>query len=277
MKDSRTITIVSIIVSVILAAAVLVTVFLGNTSRELNCDIVIFGDSNIGNFRTANGPAGLLSKQSNMSVLNAGIGGSMMNNAPSVNCEENPWRYYSMVEMSKAVVNKDFTALKAEYPKYYVEFYKDNFDYLKETVDTLSKTDFSKVKTIIICHGLNDYLNGSRISDPNDSYNEETFAGALRTSIENLKKAAPDADIICIGPTYNKVLGDSDSFSTGHGVLPDYIAAEEEICLEYGVKFAALNGVINKDNVDDYLYDGMHVNDEGAKLLADLMLEMMNK
>lgn len=276
MRDSRTTTIVSIIVSLLLTAIVIVTVSLayGNTSSEY--DVVLFGDSNLGNFRSATGPGRLFAKESKLKVLNAGIGGTLMNNTPSENCVEDPWRYYSMVELSKAVANKDFSIQKAEFPKYYIDFYNGNFDYLEGVLDELSKTDFSKVKTIYICLGLNDYLNGSRLSDPDNKYNEKTFAGALRTSIENLKSVAPNANIIIIAPNYNKVLGDSDTMSTGHGTLPDYIEQERQISEEYGLKFASLNDHITKENVDTYLYDGMHINDEGARVFADLLLETLN-
>lgn len=277
MRDSRTTTIVSIILAIFLSAIVVTTVCFAfhNTSEEY--DVILFGDSNLGNFRSSTGPARLFAKDSGYRVLNAGIGGTLMNNEPTEGCVENPWRYYSMVEFSKAIVNKDFSTQKAEMPKYYVEFYNGNFDYLEDTIDKLSKTDFTKVKYIYICQGLNDYLQGARIYNPDNKYDEQTFAGALTVAIENLKKAAPQAEIIIVGPNYNTVVGDSDSVSTGHGILPDYITKEEEISSEYGLKFTSLNGPINKDNSEQYLYDGMHISDDGARLFADILLEVMNK
>lgn len=276
MKDSRTITIVSIVLSVLLALLVVLGLRLGYGQTKEVYDVVIFGDSNMGNFRGPTGPSRVFAKESKLRVLNAAVGGTMMNNKPTESCIENPWRYFSMVDLSKAVLKKDFLTQKAERPQYYVDFYDGNFDYVEASLNELSKADFSKVKYIFICQGLNDYLNGARIYDPEDKYNEETFTGALRVSVENLKKAAPEAEIIVMAPNYNTVLGDSDIYSTGHGSLPDYIEQEMLVCEEYGLKFTSLNGPINKDNSAEYLYDGMHINDDGARLIADIMLEAIN-
>lgn len=276
MKNNKLL-IISIVVSLCIAGIVIGSTFYNKNPKTESYDIVVFGDSNVGTFRYDVCAVGQLKERTGLSTLNAGIGGTTLTGVKNSEADGNPWKYYSMVELSKAMIKDDFSVQKAEHPDYYVDFHDGEMDFLKDLLETLSNTDFNQTAFVFICHGLNDYLSGMRIQNPEDPYDIYTFEGALRTSIDNLKVAAPNARIILIGAPYNTVSGDSDTVSTGHGTLPDYLEVEKKIAAEYGITYAPMSGPINADNILDYSYDGMHYNLEGSSLLADVMYDAMQR
>ena len=238
--------------------------------RDSEYEIVCFGDSVMACYYGVGAVPWYIEGLTGRKTLNAAFGGLSMSEPKEVRRAGESAFLYSMVELSEALVNRDFSlqmmgsALKIE--EYPTEWYG-----ITEALDTL---DYDSVKFVIIEHGVNDYFVGAEIDDTSDPYNIYTFAGALRTSIENVQKAMPGATLVLVTPTYNHLdYMDADCYEAdfGGGTLLDYVAKEKEVAAEYGlICVDNLNGSgINKDNYTEYLFDGLHSHQGGNSLIAE--------
>lgn len=267
-KTSKT----EIYVAIGIAVLCLIFSFLLSLKRgEREVDVVLFGDSVIegglfGNVKDE------LEKITGMSILNAGFGGMTMCRTDMEEHQGDYLYFYSMVQLSSMIRNRDFSLISLANARY---------DYImsagwRERSEALEEINWKKVKGIVIEQCVNDYMRGCAIDNPDDKYDESTFAGALRTTIENVKKGAPNAILYLETPSYMQ-LGiyedDCLSHDFGGGVLTDYVTKEMEIAAEYDVKVIDVfgNKIINKDNVETYTYDGLHPSEEGYKVLAEFI------
>lgn len=247
----------------------------GFSRKTLRPDVVFFGDSRVGNDRTDTALPVLLEKATGLDVYNAGIGATGM----AVLSDGSAWDRYSMVYLSEAMVNNDFSAIHAASPDNYYK-YNEIVGYVGDTVKDIESIDFQNVKYIIVEQVTNDYLSGVPLYDENDPFNVNTFAGAFRTTVNNLKKAAPNAEIIVISPCFTfTISGYGDELDLGYGTEEDYAEYERELALETGVSFVDYyhDSSINRDNWKDYLFDGLHMNDEGNRVLIELILEKLKQ
>ncbi|MBO4679308.1 MAG: SGNH/GDSL hydrolase family protein [Lachnospiraceae bacterium] len=241
-------------------------------SRKKGADyeIVCFGDSVMACTYGEGAVPYYIGELTGRPTLNAAFGGLSMSKTSENTKAGDTSSFFTMASLSGALLNKDFslqvTATKPGIGVYPKKWY--------EVALELDKLDYSKVKYVIIEHGVNDYLSGIPVDDASDRYNVHTFAGALRTSIENVQKAIPGATIVLVTPTYTHIsFYDKDCYEAdfGGGILPDYVAKEKEVAAEYGLTFVDnLNGSgINKDNYKKYLYDGLHAHQDGNLLIAE--------
>ena len=72
---------------------------------------------------------------------------------------------------------------------------------IKASVDTLSKTNFDKVDMLVICFGMNDYLNDVSLSS-NKALDVESYAGALAHTIETLCAQYPGLKVFVTTPLF---------------------------------------------------------------------------
>ena len=105
-----------------------------------------------------------------------------------------------------------------------------------------------------------------------------SFGGALRSSVENIRKALPDATIVLCTPTYtwtDYLDVDCTKADFGGGTLPEYVAKEKEIAAEYGLTCVDnfYGSGINRDNFKEYLYDGLHTLYEANLLIAENIVD----
>ncbi len=255
---------------IIVALSMLTAGLLIKPTKEDSYDCVIFGDSIVAGEHNEFGLVPKIEEKTGLKILNAGFGGLTMSDYSEDHLISDSSRAYTMARLSKAVRNKDFTLQ-------ILASQKDNFyimDYFYTTSQELDRVNWDSVRYVIIEHGANDYLQGVELDDESNLYNTETFGGALRVSIENLKKALPDAKIIVMTPMYNNpdgLEGDSNTADHGGGLLKDYVDKEKEIASEYGIyiidNFTNLD--INATNYEDYIPGGLHPNTEGMYLIAD--------
>lgn len=260
-------------VTFLVMTTIIVAMVLSGRGRT-SYDIVFFGDSRVGNDRSETALPGLLEKATGYTVLNAGLGGTTLAISP----DDNINAQYTMVNLSKAVLLGDFGPQKAAIPKKYIEN-NEIIDYMPETIDKLSEVDFSKVRCFIIEQGTNDYLAGIPLTNPEDKYDEMSVEGALRKSIDNLRKVAPQAQIIVISQCDTFTLaGYGDEVDLSFGTEKDYADYEQQICEETGVSFVDFydESGINRDNLFDFLFDGLHPNDAGNQVLIDMITEKLN-
>ncbi len=262
-----------VLIAALIVAILATAALLGWGTKKTHFDIIFFGDSRVGNDRTDTALPVLLGNAVNMSVYNAGIGGSTL----SYTGEYPTWDIYSMVSLSKAVAANDFSIQLANSESKYFD-YAEIVDYVPETIKDISKIDFKKAKYVIIEQGTNDYLSGMKL-EGEDKYDESSVGGALRTSIKNIKKASPDAKIILISTCFTSTpAGYGDELDMGYGTEEDFAEFEKKIAEETGVLFVDLyhESGINRDNFKDYLFDGLHPNDAGNKVVIDLLTKKFN-
>lgn len=232
-------------------------------------DVVFFGDSIVASDYSGiwDIPT-LVSEETGLTVLNAGFGGYTMSNRNIPAYPGDSGRLFCMIGLSDSVRIRDFSNQRM------TTFNGQGATgYIPVVATHLYNTDWDSVKYILIEQGANDYLTGVPIDDGFDRYNEYTFGGALRKSIENIRVGVPNAQIILVTPIYMKpdgLLGDCNSKDFGGGLLKEYVAKELEIAAEYGIyvidDFHEID--INKDNYEQYLPGGLHPNLEGNQLLA---------
>ncbi|MCQ2518997.1 MAG: SGNH/GDSL hydrolase family protein [Lachnospiraceae bacterium] len=263
--------IVWIVPVLLLVLTIVLSLFFGRGGKE-TYDVIFFGDSKIGNDRTESSVSNRLEQATGLKVFNAGVGGTTLANGGN-----NLFNVYTMSSLARSVYMNDFGAQKATLPKTYLEK-NAILDYIPETVEGLSNIDFNKCKVFIIAHGSNDFFSKVPIDNPEDPEDEATLIGALRVSVKYLKKANPKAQIIVVSPclTYTED-GFGDVLDYGFGTEKDYAEAEKAACAELGIDFVDFynDSGITRDNVWDYLFDGLHPGEAGNKVMLELIMEKL--
>lgn len=241
-----------------------------DSKKDIDADIVFFGDSVVaGMFEEINLPA-VLSDISGYSVICGAYGGMTMSLSPGKMAQGDYSDSFSMVRLSEAVKNHDFKIQ-------ILAGVTDNDTFLENwnlVSERLNKVNWKNVKYILIEHGVNDYVSGRALDNPDNRYDLETYGGALRYSIENLKQGAPFSQIVIISPLYMSPRGydgDCTTLNFGGGLLEDYVNKEKEIALEYDIPFIDdyHEVEINSSNYESYLYDGLHTLSEANELIAE--------
>ncbi len=257
--------------------AVLCFLYFGKPDRY---DVVVFGDSRIvGDHLEVTVPE-YIERETGLTALNAGFGGSMITEVGN-DAYRSKEQSFSMVALSKMALNGDFKLLSAVGRSDSV-FYQGRPHY-KENAKALSRTDLKKARYIVIGQGINDAMYGFMPDDDEkDPKNVHTYGGALRTSIENLRKAAPKAEFILIIPAYydESALSETDSGDRPEAGRADrYADVIRKVAKEYDIPVADLyEGTgINADNYREYLLDGLHFNDKGAMISAGIISDIIKQ
>lgn len=240
-----------------------------NRPKKLQCEIVCFGDSIMAGYYDSVTIPGYIESYSGRKTLNAAFGGLTMSAYFDDPKAGDASHLFSMVELSDALVKRDFSLQMMAIKKDIVDYPQDWYD----VTESLSTLDWDSVKYVFIEQGVNDYLLGKPLDDANDKYNRSTFAGALRASIENVQKALPDAKIILLTPIYHWAGGadeDCTERNLGGGTLLAYVDKYKEVAAEYDlICVDNFHGSgINRDNYKQYLYDGLHTLEEANALIA---------
>ncbi len=266
MKNKKVAAAVAIVLILICFVPVLL-VF--KRPKKVQYEIVCFGDSVMAGYYDRATIPSYIESYSGRTTLNAAFGGLTMSTIFDNPKAGDASHLFSMVELSDALLKRDFSlqmmATKKGIDDYPQEWYG--------VVESLSTLDWESVKYVFIEQGVNDYFLGKPTDDANDKYNRSTFAGALRTSIENVQKALPEAEIVILTPIYHWAGGadeDCTERDPGGGTLLAYIDKEKEVAAEYGlICVDNFHGSgINRDNYKQYLYDGLHTLEEANALIA---------
>lgn len=247
---------------------------------EENFRIVCLGDSIIGNERDETSVTAVMESILGEPVANGAFGGT----CASLSNTEHRTTFY------EDSLNLTMIADSIAYDDFSVQLYditSNNFklDYFRPALEELAKVNFDEVDIIFIEHGINDYSAGRPIDNKENSLDIYTYAGALRYSIEKIKSAYPDVQIVLVTPLYCyfQVDGergpDSEIADFGQGPLINYVEAEFEVAKEYGIPVVDNfhNLGINSDNIEEYAIDGIHLNEKGRYLLANALAEYVIK
>ena len=268
----------------VLVVLVFVLLPLLPTEKKEPYDIVFLGDSVIGNEGNVS-VVQTVGTELGLRAFNGAFGGSSM-----AVMDEKDWgsmthTQWCMACIAESIAYGDWQNQKASmaYAEYYRGYGMYMPEYFKDRVDALTKIDFSQVEILVIEHGTNDYNGGYTLDNQEDLYDISTFGGALRYSLRLLQESYPDMKIVLITPIYC-AFGDNLEQNCyeadfGGGTMSDYVELEKEIAAEYGVICidAYTNSGINEENSKKYLSDGVHLTDEGARLLSNYLAEELKK
>lgn len=264
-------------------SAVLFLVLFGLTFRwegredRQKVQVVAFGDSVLGLFRGEDGIAAQVGSLLDKTVYCAGFGGTCVGRLDRENRLDYGKDSLSLAALTRAVLMDDFG------PQQTVFLKESATEYFEETVDGLARTDFDTVELVLIEHGLNDFYAGVPLRNEEDPMDEYTFAGALRSSLEALRKVNPDMRIVLVTPTYTWMLEGTytcEEFDVGYGNQEAYVAEELRIAAEYGVEVIDVyHDFFPHEKWDDwklYTMDGLHPNKEGRRLIAEKIADYLD-
>lgn len=239
---------------------------------KFEVQIVAFGDSQLGLVRDETSVLSQIGSLMDMTVFNAAFGGTCVSRIDTEHRLDYDKDALSLAALAKAVVMDDFGVQQA------ARFRESNTEHFEWTVDDLEAIDFSAVELVLIQHGLNDYYAGVPIRNEEDIYDEYTFTGALRSALEALRQANPNMRIVLVTPSYSWLIPAEETCEEhdgGGGVEEEYVLAEIELAEELGVEVIDVyHDVYPHEKWEDWkLYsdDGLHPNEAGRKLLADII------
>lgn len=247
----------------------LLAVFVGfQKEKPLEYPVVLFGDSVIANDYVGKELDELLSEALGKEVFNAGFGGSYLCNQNSDFYDTCGDESLSMEELSMSIVSGSFLAQKTAIER------ASRLDYYEARLDALSKVDFAKTEIIILEHGVNDYA----MQIP-----PEQFEETLRKIIGRFRENYPEMEIVICSPSYCYIVRDGkdlycDTYEMGPHTLEEYVNVERKVCAEENIVFVDNyhDSLINKESLEVYSLDGLHLNEEGRALIAGNIVEALS-
>lgn len=263
-----------------LGAAVILAIMLGaglaykysETNTKTEVEVLFLGDSVLAQSSVGK----LVAAQGGYDVVNCAIGGTML----SVGGNEAPTELQEMkdtlcmVALTRSICNGDFGAQKA------TRVTEAVLNYLPATVGTLAGVSFENTGVLIFNHGVNDFYRAVVPDDPENPLNVDTFGGALRRVLTDLKETYPRLRIIYVTPPYawydNGIISCEEQ-DYGYGSLETYVNLALDICQEYQVEtvdiYHDLYDISRPDADRIYTLDGLHPSEEGSRLIAGKIVE----
>ncbi len=219
---------------------------------------VFLGDSIIGNDRSTCSVPSVVSAFSGADVYNCGKNGA----AVTYDTEAE----ISFLDVTQAIITGDTKAIADAELAGAINSFKEEYD--------------TEKLCFVLNYGLNDYFKGYPVADENDEYNRETFMGALRTGIGQLKQAYPDAVIIVMLPTYTVLYEEGTQIMSSEGAeLVEYRSAARSVAEEMGVlwkdNYADMPMDIQTNSV--FLSDGTHLNEWGRYVFGNQFVDFFEK
>lgn len=242
-----------------------------STLTRTHYPVVIMGDSIMGQSRGETSVAEQLEGLLDVPVYNGAFGGTCL----SVQ-EDSKTNYtadlMNMVGLSKAIVADDFGVQQTARSR------REITDYYAPVVDEMECVDFDRVEVLVLAFGVNDYHAGVALDNASYPMDETTFGGALRSVISTLQGKYPDMRIVLATPTYAWYRGKNltcEEYERGGLYLEEYVTKELAIAEEMGVEVVDLyHDVYPHEKWEDweiYTEDGLHPNESGRALLAELL------
>ncbi|MDE6641699.1 MAG: SGNH/GDSL hydrolase family protein [Acetatifactor sp.] len=247
--------------------------------KEQEAEIVVFGDSIMGEVRDRTAVPAQLETMMGRRVYNSGLGGTCAARTEQNTTLDYIWGTFSLVALAKAVEADDFGVQQS------VVMRESNTEYFAEVIDELEKIDFSKVDIFLIQQGLNDYHLGVPIENPGNPFDEHTFLGALRVAVNSLKSRNPEARVVIVTPLFTWYTDERqmtcETADYGGGVLEDYVNAEIAFAEDMGIEVIDMyHDFFPHDEWEDwelYSRDGMHPNEAGREKIARRIAEHLRQ
>ncbi len=215
-----------------------------------NVEIVFFGDSIIGNFTNSLSVPKVVSGLSGATVYNCGYSGrgAALHYGTEI----------AFPQVVDALLEEDVSCLPQE-------------TLLRSGIqEFLEREPSDKQLMFVINYGLNDYFYGAPLK-AEDAYDITSYSGALRSGIEKLKTAYPQAQILIMTPNFTTYFHNGQDINGQQaGVLEDYADVVLEIAKEQQIdvldNFRELP--ITAENSLEYQDDGCHLNERGRFLVG---------
>lgn len=240
--------------------------------------IVVFGDSVMGEVRDETAVPARLRKLLEETVYNAALGGTCAARVEPERRLDYTKDSLSLVGLAKSVEADEFGVQQS------IIMRENNTEYFEEAIDGLEAVDFSKVELVLLQQGINDYHAGILIENPSDPYDDRTFKGAFRTAVRCLRRANPSLQIYIITPTYTwyPLTGRTcEEADYGGGVLEEYVDAQHELAEELNVGIIDVyHDFYPHEKWEDwelYSRDGLHPNEAGREKLALRIAECLKQ
>ena len=215
-----------------------------------------------------NGICNLVASMTGAKVYNAGIPYSRVATVYSSFNDAYPWDYFALPYVTDAITNNWYDGIENA-ATYEVD------SAFTDAIEQMKSVDYDNLDAIVIFYDGYDYVMGSHADNPDNPYELSTYTGGLRNAIEDLQEAWPYVRIYVMSPYYCFALDENNNFMNGsiadlgNGTLSHYLQLQLDVCMDYGVSFIDnYYGTINEDNYHDYLYDYIHLTDEGRRLVA---------
>lgn len=241
-------------------------------------DIVVFGDSVFGEVRDEQAVPARLQKVLGQNVYNGAFGGTCAARIESERRLDYTRELFCLAELAKSVESGDFGAQQS------VIMRESNAEYFGDVIDGLDAIDFSGVETILIQQGLNDYHAGVPIEDPEASYDERTFMGAVRAAVKSFRRVNPEVRIIIITPAYTwyTMSGKTcEEIDNGGGILEDYVNADLRLAEELNLEVIDVyHDFYPHEKWEDWKLcsrDGLHPNETGREMLAERIADRLSQ
>ncbi len=129
---------------------------------------------------------------------------------------------------------------------------------------------------VVVFGGTNDYGHGDAALGDDDSRDPYTFYGAMHLLCQELIANYPAGQIVFMTPLHRL---EENRLVNEYGVrnqtnLAGYCAIIRHVCMTYGIPVLDLYATAGMNptipcNMENYLPDGLHPNDEGNRILAD--------
>ncbi len=161
---------------------------------------------------------------------------------------------------------------------------------LSQTADSSFVSRYTKINSessiIFVLGGTNDY--GADDPIPLGEYGDtekNTFYGALDTLMNGLLTDCPDSKVIFGTPMQrdDEIWGSPETSpynSLGY-TLEDYRDAIVEMCGKYEIEYVDFYNTegfrLSDENFADYFVDGLHPNNTGHRLAADVLIEVFEQ
>ena len=275
--------IAGVLISALLIAVSVIILNAGKRNRQ-GYDVVIFGDSLVANAQDETSVAAMLSEKTGLSVGDFSFGGTMMAYNASNGSIGSSGNFLCMAAISRALLTDDFSVqINAHVSDPATEFFP-------ERIEELTHLSLKDSDIVIIEHCINDYHCAIPIGDAT-SDSEYTYCGALKLSVEYIRRINPDIRIILVSPT-EKWMPDgvnASDYSYGGGILDEYVDAQRMMAEELGLEYLSMYELYDNeisvfgDEVTEepvtgfkYTVDGTHPNYYGRYVISDLLADYLS-
>ena len=212
----------------------------------------------------------MVEERTGLELQNASLGGTSLSRSDQERWMDLTVDNLSMIALSKAILAQDFSVQRQ------AGIRSPATEYFDGTIEEMAGWDFSKVRTLLLAYGMNDYQNGVPLEIPEKPESEYSFTGALRRILTDLRSTYPQLRLILLTPTYSWYLKQGQSCEErdwGGGYLEEYVEREKELAGEFGVEVLDLyHGLYQHEEFEDWklvTVDGVHPNEKGREMIAD--------
>lgn len=235
-------------------------------------EIVALGDSIIGKEREGQAINAYFKEYTGISMLNAGFGGNLAGTGENTDRYSYHEESLNLYALAEAICFRDFGVQKADMAASETDAW-----YFEESLNGLAEADLGQSKILLLEFGVNDYMMGKALDNPENPQDIKTYGGALRYAIELFRENYPHLEIVLVTPAFCYIPGSGSCMEAdfGGGTLNLYADLEKEIAAQYGLRVVDVFYKLGMDetNVSAYTEDGVHLNNEGRQAYARFLRE----